>query len=88
MPRALRIIVRMPAMFAVLMIRAYQQTFARLMQPRCRFVPSCSEYTAEAIDANGLIRGVAAGAWRLLRCGPWTAGGFDPVHVHRGAHSG
>jgi putative membrane protein insertion efficiency factor len=84
----MRSVARIPAMIAVLLIRAYQKTLARLMQPRCRFVPSCSEYTAEAIEANGLIRGVAAGAWRLIRCGPWTAGGFDPVHVHRGADNG
>jgi putative membrane protein insertion efficiency factor len=84
----MRSVVQIPAMIAVLLIRAYQKTLARLMQPRCRFVPSCSEYTAEAIEANGLIRGVAAGTWRLMRCGPWTAGGFDPIHVHRGAGRG
>jgi uncharacterized protein len=80
-------VVRIPALVAVLLIRGYQRTIARLMPPRCRFVPSCSQYTVEAIEANGLFRGVAAGTWRLMRCGPWTAGGFDPVHV-RGAHRG
>jgi uncharacterized protein len=80
-------VVRLPAVIAVLVIRGYQKTIARLMSPRCRFVPSCSEYTVEAIEANGLIRGVVAGTWRLMRCGPWTAGGFDPVHA-RGAHRG
>ncbi|MFA5890612.1 MAG: membrane protein insertion efficiency factor YidD [Actinomycetota bacterium] len=62
-----------------MVVRAYQVTFGRLLMPRCRFVPSCSEYAVEALRANGLVIGVAQTAWRLLRCAPWTDGGFDPV---------
>lgn len=80
--------IRLPALLVIALIRAYQMTIARLITPRCRFVPSCSQYTAEAIRANGLLRGGLAGAWRVLRCGPWTAGGFDPIHAHRGASRG
>jgi uncharacterized protein len=80
-----RRLIRLPATLAVLVIRAYQKTIAPLMRPRCRFVPTCSEYAVEAIEANGLIRGTAVATWRLVRCGPWTAGGFDPVHLHREA---
>jgi len=80
--------VRIPAVLAVLLIKAYQRTLARLMPARCRFVPSCSVYAVEAIEAHGLIRGGSAAAWRLMRCGPWTAGGFDPIHAHRGTSHG
>jgi len=42
-------------------------------------VPSCSEYTAQAIEKYGVIKGVALGCWRLLRCNPFGRGGYDPV---------
>jgi putative membrane protein insertion efficiency factor len=54
------------------------------MPPACRYVPSCSEYAAEAIEKHGAIRGVLMGAWRLLRCHPFVKGGFDPVPLPRG----
>jgi hypothetical protein len=45
----------------------------------CKFRPTCSEYAAEAIAIHGPLRGCALAAWRLLRCHPFTPGGFDPV---------
>ena len=45
----------------------------------CKFVPTCSEYAAEAIAIHGPLRGVTMAAWRLLRCHPFTPGGLDPV---------
>jgi len=60
------------------LIRLYQRT-ARFRPPVCRFVPSCSEYTAQAIEKYGVIKGVALGCWRLLRCNPFGRGGYDPV---------
>lgn len=67
---------------AALLVRAYQLTLGRMLMPRCRFVPSCSEYAVEALRANGLLVGGAQTAWRLLRCAPWSDGGFDPVKEH------
>ena len=45
----------------------------------CRFSPSCSQYTLEAIEQRGVVRGSLLGAWRILRCTPWNPGGDDPV---------
>ena len=45
----------------------------------CRFLPTCSEYTIEAIQERGLVVGLLKGAWRILRCNPFCKGGYDPV---------
>ncbi|MED5576188.1 MAG: membrane protein insertion efficiency factor YidD, partial [Planctomycetota bacterium] len=44
----------------------------------CRFHPSCSQYTIEAIEKYGVVRGILKGAYRILRCNPWNPGGDDP----------
>jgi hypothetical protein len=62
----------------IFLIRIYQRT-ARFRPPVCRFTPSCSEYTAQAIDKYGVIKGIALGCWRILRCNPFNEGGHDPV---------
>ncbi len=49
----------------------------------CKFEPTCSEYAADAIAAHGPLRGAVLAAWRLLRCHPFTPGGFDPVPLPR-----
>lgn len=45
----------------------------------CRFEPTCSEYTINAIEKYGSARGITKGIWRILRCNPWNRGGFDPL---------
>jgi putative membrane protein insertion efficiency factor len=72
-------VVRIPARLAILLIRFYQLTLGRLVGDRCRFHPTCSRYAVEAIETYGLVAGGARAGWRLMRCGPWTAGGIDPV---------
>lgn len=61
------------------LIGGYQVTISRVRAHSCRFVPTCSQYTYEAIEKHGLVRGVWMGAKRLARCHPLNPGGFDPV---------
>lgn len=60
-------------------IAFYQRWISPLFPPTCRFHPSCSQYTYEAIDKYGVLKGGALGAWRVLRCNPYNKGGFDYV---------
>lgn len=60
-------------------IRAYQYVLSPFITPCCRFYPSCSEYALTAINQWGVWRGLLYTSWRLLRCHPWSQGGFDPV---------
>ena len=64
-------------------IRGYQRLFSPLFGARCKYYPSCSEYAAQAIERFGILRGLVLAGWRLLRCNPWSHGGFDPVEDQR-----
>jgi len=66
------------------LITVYQNTFSALMGTRCRFYPSCSHYTKEAIEIHGGIQGTYLGVKRIIRCHPWHEGGYDPVPGHIG----
>jgi putative membrane protein insertion efficiency factor len=60
-------------------IAAYKRLLSPVLPPACRFVPSCSEYAAAAIEKHGPLRGVFLAVRRIVRCAPWHPGGFDPV---------
>ncbi|MBE3032877.1 MAG: membrane protein insertion efficiency factor YidD [Actinobacteria bacterium] len=72
-------------------LRVYQCTISPLLGPRCRYYPSCSNYAVEALREHGAVRGLGLATWRLLRCNPFSNGGYDPVpprhkgceHEHR-----
>lgn len=64
---------------AIFLIRLYQRTVSPLLGDRCRFSPSCSQYGIEAFSKHGFCKGLFLTAARLLRCGPWHPGGYDPV---------
>lgn len=80
-------IYNLPRRLAVFLIRVYQKTISfdhgllKVFYPRgfCRFTPSCSEYSAQAITKYGIIKGGLMASWRILRCNPWNKGGYDPV---------
>jgi len=61
------------------LIRCYQRYVSPYLPPRCRFYPTCSEYTYQAIERFGLLRGLYLGTGRILRCHPWGSCGDDPV---------
>ena len=64
----------------ITIIRFYQQYFSALKGgPTCRFVPTCSAYAIEAITKYGALKGGALALWRILRCNPFSKGGYDPV---------
>ena len=64
---------------AVYILRGYKLIISPLLPPSCRFYPTCSEYAAEAIGKHGLLKGSILGLKRILRCHPFSTGGYDPV---------
>jgi putative membrane protein insertion efficiency factor len=57
----------------------YRLTFGALFPATCKYHPSCSQYAIDAVRQRGIVRGSLLAGWRLLRCNPWSHGGFDPV---------
>jgi uncharacterized protein len=64
---------------ALAMIRFYKRFISPALPPACRFTPTCSEYTYQAIEKYGVMRGSWLGMKRIARCNPFTQGGYDPV---------
>ncbi|MBA2703760.1 MAG: membrane protein insertion efficiency factor YidD [Blastocatellia bacterium] len=63
----------------IALLKSYKNFVSPFLPPACRFYPTCSEYAAEAIGRYGAVRGSALALRRLLRCHPFSAGGYDPV---------
>jgi len=63
--------------FFLKIIRFYQKLISPILGKNCRFYPSCSEYSYQAIKKYGVTRGLTRGFWRVLRCNPWNKGGID-----------
>ncbi len=61
----------------------YQHFISPAYPRRCRYEPTCSRYAVEAISKYGVFRGGVLGLWRLLRCNPFSPGGYDPVDAQR-----
>jgi len=63
----------------IVLIKIYQMLVSPLFPPTCRFSPTCSHYTLEALKKYGILKGVWLGIRRLIRCHPWGGSGYDPV---------
>ena len=68
---------------AVAPILAYQRVISPALPRRCRYEPTCSSYAVQAVREYGILRGLVLASWRLLRCNPWSHGGFDPIEAQR-----
>jgi uncharacterized protein len=66
------------------LIRLYRNMISPLRLPTCRFTPTCSQYAIDALSTYGLIRGGWLAVVRLVKCGPWHRGGWDPIPERRG----
>ncbi len=74
--RALRVL-------AIAPLRLYQRLISPALPRRCRYEPTCSRYAVDAIREYGVLRGTVLAGWRLLRCNPFSDGGYDPVAAQR-----
>lgn len=61
------------------MIRFYRKAISPLTPASCKYIPTCSQYGLEAIERFGALKGGLLTLWRILRCNPWSRGGYDPV---------
>jgi uncharacterized protein len=68
-----------PRRVSIGLIQLYRKYLSPMLPPSCRYTPSCSLYTLQAIEKYGAIKGLSMGMLRLLRCHPFARGGFDPV---------
>lgn len=59
---------------------------SRFLPPRCRYYPSCSQYALDAVRQRGIVVGIVLAAWRIVRCNPWSLGGYDPVSPRSCSH--
>jgi putative membrane protein insertion efficiency factor len=64
-------------------VRLYQRLVSPALPRRCKYEPTCSAYAVEALRTHGPLRGVVLAVWRLLRCNPFSHGGYDPVSAQR-----
>ena len=68
---------------ALLPVHAYRRVLSPLLPRRCKYEPTCSAYAVQAIEELGVVRGTILAVWRVLRCNPWSHGGYDPVSAQR-----
>jgi putative membrane protein insertion efficiency factor len=64
---------------AIAPIRFYQRVISPALPRRCKYHPTCSAYALQAVERYGILRGAVLAVWRLLRCNPFSHGGYDPV---------
>ena len=77
--RTLDFLLKLPSRIVVFALNAYKAGISPLLPPSCKYEPTCSMYAKEAVERFGVLKGSVLAAWRLLRCNPFSKGGFDPV---------
>jgi putative membrane protein insertion efficiency factor len=75
----------MTALRAILLfpLRAYSRFISPALPARCKYHPTCSAYAVQAVERFGILRGSVLAVWRILRCNPWSHGGYDPPEHQR-----
>lgn len=63
----------------IFLIKLYQKYVSPLKRTKCPYIPTCSQYGLEAIEKHGALKGSLLAVWRILRCNPFSSGGYDPV---------
>jgi putative membrane protein insertion efficiency factor len=63
----------------ITLIKFYKNRISPMSSPRCKYIPTCSQYAIDAIEKYGILRGGFMACWRILKCNPFSKGGFDPV---------
>jgi putative membrane protein insertion efficiency factor len=76
-------VARVARAVAIAAIRVYQTVISPAIPRRCKYEPTCSRYAVEALREYGILKGLVLAGWRLLRCNPWSHGGYDPVEAQR-----
>ena len=71
-------LLQLPKWTMIALVKFYQRAISPLLGQNCRFQPSCSQYMIGAIEKYGVLRGTIKGVWRILRCHPYSRGGYDP----------
>lgn len=61
------------------LIRWYQRHLSPKLGASCKYLPTCSQYAIEAVERHGVVRGSLMAIWRIIRCNPFSRGGYDPV---------
>jgi putative membrane protein insertion efficiency factor len=74
---------RVAGMLVSAPIVVYQRVISPGLPRRCRYEPTCSRYAVQALTQYGILKGLVLAVWRLLRCNPWSRGGYDPVAEQR-----
>ena len=86
--RALACLARIPRWCGICLVRFYQCCISPLFPACCRYIPTCSQYTLEAIERFGAFKGTGLAIWRVLRCNPWGGSGYDPVPEKKNKRDG
>jgi putative membrane protein insertion efficiency factor len=75
------VVSRLVKSFVLFLIRLYQTAVSPLLPMACRHIPTCSQYTKQAVDRFGVRRGGWMGIKRICRCHPWGSFGYDPIEA-------